>query len=158
MDEIGIERARNLLGEIVEQARLAEQPTRLTRHGKPAAVVVNADWYGQVTAALEGGTDPAPSDPLTGPTSYLIGLWDGMRKITAPGEEDWERFRRCIREVCDDLAALVDQRHMAALVEASSLGTPGAKALRARTPPEVVAEVRRRAADSSSNQPRGDPE
>lgn len=32
------------------------------------------------------------------------------------------------------------------LIEASSLGTPGAKALRARTPPEVVAEVRRRMA------------
>jgi prevent-host-death family protein len=122
MDEIGIERARNMLGEIVERARLAEQPTRLTRHGKPAAVVVNADWYGQVTTALEYGAGPVPSDPLTGPTSYLIGLWDGMRKITAPGEEDWERFRRCIREVCDELAALVDQRKMAAALRAAGSG------------------------------------
>ncbi len=30
------------------------------------------------------------------------------------------------------------------LIEASSLGTPEAKALRAQTPPEVVAEVLRR--------------
>lgn len=33
---------------------------------------------------------------------------------------------------------------MKALVEASSFGTPGAKAIRARTPPEVVAEITRR--------------
>lgn len=45
MDQVGIERARNLLGEIVDRARFTGQPTLLTRQGKPAAVVVNADWY-----------------------------------------------------------------------------------------------------------------
>lgn len=35
------------------------------------------------------------------------------------------------------------------LIEASSLGTPAAKALRARTPPQVVAGVRRRMAMKS---------
>jgi len=45
MEEIGIERARNLLGEIVDRARFTGQPTLLTRQGRAAAVVVNADWY-----------------------------------------------------------------------------------------------------------------
>lgn len=45
MDEIGIEKARNQLGEIIDRARLAEKPTRITRQGKPAAVVVSARWY-----------------------------------------------------------------------------------------------------------------
>ena len=45
MDEIGIERARNLLGEIVDRARFTGQPTAITRQGNPAAVVVSADWY-----------------------------------------------------------------------------------------------------------------
>lgn len=40
-----LEHARSILGEIVEQARLAREPTTITRHGKPAAVVVNAGWH-----------------------------------------------------------------------------------------------------------------
>jgi prevent-host-death family protein len=45
MDEISIEAARPKLGEIVDRARFTGQPTQITRTGKPAAVVVNADWY-----------------------------------------------------------------------------------------------------------------
>ena len=45
MDEIGIEQARNQLGEIIDRARFTGQPTLLTRKGKPGGVVVNADWY-----------------------------------------------------------------------------------------------------------------
>jgi prevent-host-death family protein len=50
MDELGIELARNQLGEIVDRARFTGEATLLTRKGKPAAVVVNADWY---SAAME---------------------------------------------------------------------------------------------------------
>jgi prevent-host-death family protein len=39
MDEIGIEKARTTLGEIVDKARLAGASTLITRKGKPAAVV-----------------------------------------------------------------------------------------------------------------------
>lgn len=45
MEEIGIEAARTGLGEIVEQARLGHFHTLITRFGKPAAVVVNVEWY-----------------------------------------------------------------------------------------------------------------
>lgn len=45
MDEVGIEQARLTLGDIVDKARLTSTPTRITRHGKPGAVVVNDDWY-----------------------------------------------------------------------------------------------------------------
>ena len=45
MDEIGIEQARNQLGEIADRARFTGHATLLTRKGKPAAVIVAADWY-----------------------------------------------------------------------------------------------------------------
>jgi prevent-host-death family protein len=42
MEEISIEEARRTLGDIVDRARLAGQSTVITRHGKPAAMVVPA--------------------------------------------------------------------------------------------------------------------
>lgn len=45
MDQRSIEEARRSLGEIVDRARLADQPTEITRQGKPAAVIVGVDWY-----------------------------------------------------------------------------------------------------------------
>ena len=45
MEQIGIEEARRRLGEIIDRARLAHEPTQITRTGKPAAVIVAADWY-----------------------------------------------------------------------------------------------------------------
>jgi prevent-host-death family protein len=54
IQEIGLEQARPRLGEIVDKARLAGTPTHITRQGKPAAVVVGAEWYAWVTGVLEG--------------------------------------------------------------------------------------------------------
>ena len=45
MDEVSLQRARSTIGEIVERARLGGTPTLITRHGKPAAVVVSVPWY-----------------------------------------------------------------------------------------------------------------
>jgi prevent-host-death family protein len=45
MDEVSIEEARRTLGDIIDRARVASEPTRITRHGKPAAVVVPVEWY-----------------------------------------------------------------------------------------------------------------
>ena len=47
MEQVSIEEARRTLGEIVDRARIADQATLITRQGKPAAVVVNLDWYQQ---------------------------------------------------------------------------------------------------------------
>jgi prevent-host-death family protein len=44
MEEASIEAARRTLGEIVDKARLASQPTLITRQGRPAAVVVPVAW------------------------------------------------------------------------------------------------------------------
>jgi prevent-host-death family protein len=55
MDEMGIEQARNQLGEIVDRARFTGEATLLTRKGKPAAVVVPVDWYERAKATIEAG-------------------------------------------------------------------------------------------------------
>ena len=52
MEETGIEKARNQLGEIVDKARFTGEPTTITRQGKPAAVLVSSDWYAAVMALL----------------------------------------------------------------------------------------------------------
>ena len=54
MEEIGLEEARRTLGEIVDRARLAEQPTLITRQGKPAAVVVGAAIYEAMLGKIKG--------------------------------------------------------------------------------------------------------
>lgn len=60
MKTIGVEDARQNLGELAERARLAGEPTLITRYGRPAAVLVNHSWYERAETALamsrEGGT------------------------------------------------------------------------------------------------------
>jgi prevent-host-death family protein len=53
MEALGIEEARRQLGEIIDRARLADDPTPITRHGKTAAVVVGSDWYATVIDLLD---------------------------------------------------------------------------------------------------------
>lgn len=55
--EASIEQARLKLGEIVDRARLADQFTVITRQGKPAAVVVNVDWYETVKADMDAHSE-----------------------------------------------------------------------------------------------------
>jgi prevent-host-death family protein len=55
VETVSIEEARRTLGDLVDRARLADEPTLITRHGKSAAVVVNADWYAEARAALGAG-------------------------------------------------------------------------------------------------------
>ena len=60
-----IEEARKQLGELVDQARLAGEPTLIMRYRKPAAVLVPLGWYEEATAALGSAADgPVPAhDP-----------------------------------------------------------------------------------------------
>lgn len=57
MESVNIEEARKTLGDLVDRARIAGTPTLIMRYNKPAAVLVSADWYGEVTgeSAREGG-------------------------------------------------------------------------------------------------------
>lgn len=45
MRTASVEEARIGLGDVIDRARLAGEPTLITRYGKPAAVVVGEDWY-----------------------------------------------------------------------------------------------------------------
>jgi prevent-host-death family protein len=51
-----LEQARGTLGDLIDRARLAGEPTMITRYGKPGAVVVSADWY-QDADCLEQSAD-----------------------------------------------------------------------------------------------------
>jgi prevent-host-death family protein len=57
MESLSIEDARRQLGELVDRARLAGEPTLIMRYRKPVAVVVSADWYERAAAALAGSGD-----------------------------------------------------------------------------------------------------
>lgn len=59
MDFYGIEEARKNLGEIVDRARFASEHVLITRSGKPAAVIVSAEWYEQARAAAGADSDAA---------------------------------------------------------------------------------------------------
>jgi prevent-host-death family protein len=58
MKSVNIEDARKVLGELVDRARIANEPVLIMRYNKPAAVLVGADWYSTITgepARTEGG-------------------------------------------------------------------------------------------------------
>jgi prevent-host-death family protein len=62
MEEIGLEDARRQIGELVDLARFAGQHTAITRHGKPAAVIVGSVWYDAVVSLMrDQGIDAGPA-------------------------------------------------------------------------------------------------
>jgi prevent-host-death family protein len=65
MQTMQIEEARRQLGELVDQARLAGEPTLIMRYRKPAAVLVPVSWYEEAAEALHGPQAPAhgPATP-----------------------------------------------------------------------------------------------
>jgi prevent-host-death family protein len=67
MDEYSIERARRALGEVVDRARYAGEPSMITRQGKPAAVVVSAEWYASARKALDGQASGGTTEGMQSP-------------------------------------------------------------------------------------------
>jgi len=66
MRTVSVEEARAGLGDVIDRARLAGEPTLITRYGRPAAVVVGEEWYREAEEALEaralaGGTINGPT-------------------------------------------------------------------------------------------------
>ncbi len=53
MESVNIEEARRTLGDLVDQARIAGSPTLIMRYRKPAAILVNPDWYHRAAECLE---------------------------------------------------------------------------------------------------------
>ena len=76
MNELGIEQARQQLGEVIDRARIARQPTLITRQGKPAAVVVPVEWWNELDRAWDDGfvhlpdrrKNAAPASPARTPS------------------------------------------------------------------------------------------
>jgi prevent-host-death family protein len=68
MEAVSIEEASRTLDDLVDRARLAGEPSLITRHGKSAAVVVNVEWYGRADEALETAPadDPCAADVQRG--------------------------------------------------------------------------------------------
>lgn len=62
METVSIEEARRTLGDLVDRARLAGDPTLITRHGKAAAVVVSASWYAEAESVLASASGAPVSD------------------------------------------------------------------------------------------------
>lgn len=63
MEAVQIEAARRSLGDLVDRARIAGEPTLIMRYRKPGAVLVPVAWYEAATAALGS----APDRPDTAP-------------------------------------------------------------------------------------------
>jgi PHD/YefM family antitoxin component YafN of YafNO toxin-antitoxin module len=62
MQTMQIEAARKQLGELVDLARLAGEPTLIMRYRKPAAVLVPVSWYEEAAAVLDSAGDgPVPA-------------------------------------------------------------------------------------------------
>ena len=54
MEKVQIEQARKTLGELVDRARLAGEPTMILRNRKPGAVLVPVGWFEEASSALHG--------------------------------------------------------------------------------------------------------
>ena len=64
MDAIGLETARDRIGEIADRAGLAGTPTLLKRHGKPRAFVVGYDAYLEQLTMLAAGCPGGDEEKL----------------------------------------------------------------------------------------------
>ena len=63
MQTVQIEEGRRTLGDLVDRARLAGEPTLILRGRKPGAVLVPVGWYEEAEAALAGPDDGPETDP-----------------------------------------------------------------------------------------------
>lgn len=57
MRSVSIEEARRTLGDLIDRARLADEPTMVTRNGKPGAVIVGPEWFSAAQADQSDSSD-----------------------------------------------------------------------------------------------------
>jgi prevent-host-death family protein len=67
METVTLEEGRRTLGDLIDRARLAGEPTMITRYGKPGAVVVSADWYREAAGCLEQHGSHTAHGEVAGP-------------------------------------------------------------------------------------------
>jgi len=87
MDDMGIEQARQALGEIVDRARWENEATRILRHGQRWAVVVSDHWYNAATE-LASLVDLILEDKDSGQEwqSGMSALREARRKAGTPAD------------------------------------------------------------------------
>lgn len=61
MRTVGLEEARASLGDLIDVARLAGEPTLITRYGRTAAVIVSESWYREAEELLAGRSAHTPA-------------------------------------------------------------------------------------------------
>jgi antitoxin (DNA-binding transcriptional repressor) of toxin-antitoxin stability system len=66
MVTVQIEEARRTLGDLVDRARLAGEPTLIMRYRKPGAVLVPVGWYEEAAAVLDSAADGPATAPAGG--------------------------------------------------------------------------------------------
>jgi PHD/YefM family antitoxin component YafN of YafNO toxin-antitoxin module len=59
MNTVQIEEGRRTLGELVDLARLAGEPTLIMRNRKPGAILVPVGWYEEAASRLQSGPETA---------------------------------------------------------------------------------------------------
>jgi len=64
---MAVSEARDRFADVVDKVRRTHEPVHLTRHGKPAAVLVDPDDYEPMAAALPRPKTRRPSPPATRP-------------------------------------------------------------------------------------------
>jgi prevent-host-death family protein len=63
VNTVQIEEARRTIGELVDLARLAGEPTLIMRNRKPGAVLVPVSWYEEATRGMNAEADGPASSP-----------------------------------------------------------------------------------------------
>jgi antitoxin YefM len=59
MREVRVSEARDRWSELIDEVRASRDPVTLTRHGRPAAVLVDPQEWALASAALEAAEDAA---------------------------------------------------------------------------------------------------
>lgn len=110
MDSYGANEARLKMRDILTAVERGEH-VELKRYDTPTGIIVPQGWYDRATERMsEPPGDGTILRRLVSPTAYLVGLVDGMAKVSSADEADWQRLLGALREVRDELAALVDEQ------------------------------------------------
>jgi prevent-host-death family protein len=52
--QVSVQQARENFADLVNEARYGQQPTEITKYGKPAAYLVSPEWFERASRALSG--------------------------------------------------------------------------------------------------------
>lgn len=77
MTEVAVSQARQRLAELIDTARRTGEPVRVTRRGRPVAVIIDPDEYGRLVAEAEDALDRAELKAARDEDDYIP--WDEVK-------------------------------------------------------------------------------